>query len=65
MSPLARSHRTMMGAAVTVIAALTGRNGLWMTRARTKVDAVPLPGKDKFMYVRKRSTLIPLHEREE
>ena len=64
MSPLARSHRTMMGAAVTVIAALTGRNGLWMTSARTKVDAVPLPGKDRFMYVRKRSTLIPLQEKE-
>ena len=45
MSPLARSHQTMMGAAVTVIASLTGRNGLWMTRARTKVDAVPLPGR--------------------
>ena len=46
MSPLARSHQTMMGAVVMVIA------------------AVPLPGKDRFVYVRKRSTLIPLQEKE-
>ena len=64
MSPLARSHQTMMGAVVMVIAALMGRNGLWMTRARTKVDTVPLPGKDRFVYVRKCSMLISLQETE-